>query len=96
MYVKIFTIEEQYNHQNNKVYAQTSHEVKENVLRVQGGHHPSYIMVWLGGGGSHRGDAFSFLHERGETGARVYQDDVLQGVVIHLNTTLFSGQEWVF
>ena len=43
---KIFTIEEQYNDQNNKIYAQTSHEVKENVLRVQGGHHPSYVMVW--------------------------------------------------
>ena len=23
-------------------------EVKENVLRLQGGHHPSYVMVWLG------------------------------------------------
>jgi hypothetical protein len=42
---KIFTIEEQYNHQN-KIYAQTSHEVKENIPRVQGSHHPSYIMVW--------------------------------------------------
>lgn len=41
--------QEQYNHQNNKVYAQTSHEVKENVLRVQGGHHPFYVMVWWGG-----------------------------------------------
>jgi hypothetical protein len=28
---KIFTIKEQYNHQNNKIYAQTSLEVKENV-----------------------------------------------------------------
>jgi len=44
--MKIFTIKEQYNHQNNKIYAQMSHEVKENVPRVQGGHHPSYIMVW--------------------------------------------------
>jgi len=38
----------------------------------------------------------SFLQERGETGVRVYQEDVLQGVVKHLNMTLFSGQEWVF
>jgi len=43
---KIFTIEEQYNDQNNKIYAQTSREGKENVPRVKGGHHPSYIMVW--------------------------------------------------
>jgi len=42
---KIFTIQEQYNPQNNKICAQTSREVKENVPRVQGGHHPSYIMI---------------------------------------------------
>jgi len=26
---------------------------------------------------------------------RVYQEDVLQGVMKHLNMTLFSGQEWL-
>ena len=41
---KFFKIE-QYNHQN-KIYAQTSREMKENILWVQGGHHPSYIEVW--------------------------------------------------
>ena len=45
---KIFTFEEQYNRQNNKIYAQTSCEVKENIPRVQRGHHPSYVMVWWG------------------------------------------------
>jgi hypothetical protein len=44
---KIFTIDEQYNHQNSKIYAQTSREVKENVSRVQGGHHPP--TSWFGG-----------------------------------------------
>jgi len=38
----------------------------------------------------------SFLQQRGETGVRVYQEDMLQGVVKHLNMTFFSGQEWVF
>jgi len=33
--------------------------------------------------------------ERGETGVRVYQVDVLQGVVKHLNMTFISGQELV-
>jgi len=41
---KIFKIE-QYNHQNTKIYALMYREVKENVLRVQGGHHPSYVIV---------------------------------------------------
>jgi hypothetical protein len=43
---KIFTIEEQYNLQSNKIYAQTSREVKENFPRVQGGHHSSYVTIW--------------------------------------------------
>ena len=34
--------------------------------------------------------------ERGETGVRVYQKDVLQGVVKHLNMTFLRGQERVF
>jgi len=48
------------------------------------------------GGVPSRGDTSSFLQERGETGARVYQEDVLQGVAKYLNMTSFSGQEWVF
>jgi len=32
----------------------------------------------------------------GETDVRVYQEDVLQAVVKHLNMTFFRGQEWVF
>jgi len=34
------------NLQNNKIYAQASREVMENVPRVQGGHHPSYVTIW--------------------------------------------------
>jgi len=43
---KIFAIENQYNHQNNKIYAQMSLGVKENVPSVQGGRLPSYVMLW--------------------------------------------------
>jgi len=42
------------------------------------------------------GDTSSFLQERGKTGVRVYQEDVLQGAVKQPNMTLFSGQEWIF
>jgi hypothetical protein len=45
---KIFTIEEEYNRQNDKIFAQTSHEAKEKVPRVRRGRHPSYITVWWG------------------------------------------------
>jgi len=89
---KFFTIEEQYNNPNNKSYAQTSLE-----MNSEGAGMPSpFLRHGLVGGVPSRGDTFSFLQERGETGVRVYQEDVLQGVVKQLNMTLFSGQEWVF
>jgi 2,3-bisphosphoglycerate-independent phosphoglycerate mutase len=81
----------QYNHQNDKIYVQKSHKVKENIPRVQTGHHPAYVS--LVGGVPSGDDTSSFLQERGETGVQVYQEDMLQGVVKQLNMTLFSGQE---
>jgi len=62
------------------------------ILRVQGCHQPAYVMVWWEV--SNQG-VRSFLQEKGESGVRLYQEDVLQGVVKQ-NMTLFSGQEWVF
>jgi hypothetical protein len=89
---KFFTIEEQYNNQNNKIYALTSLEVHS-----EGAGMPSpFLRHGLMGGVPSGGDTSSFLQERGETGVRVYQKDVLQGVVKQLKMTLFSGQEWVF
>jgi len=89
---KIYTIEEQYNNQNNKFYAQTSLEV-----RSEGERRPSpFLRHGLVGGVSSNGDTSSFLRERGETGAWVYLQDLLEGAVKPLNMTLFSGQEWVF
>ena len=88
---KIFTIKEQYNHQNNKIYAQASLKVHS-----EGAGRPSpFLCHGLVGGVPSGSDTCSFLQKRGETGVRIYQEDVLQGVVKHLNMTLFSGQEWV-
>jgi hypothetical protein len=89
---KIFTNEEQYNNQNNKIYTQTSLE----VCSEGAGGASSFLHHGLVGGVPSGGDTSSFLQERGETGVRAYQEDVLQGVVKHLNMTFYSGQEWVF
>ena len=62
---KIFTIQEHYNGQNDKIYAQTSCEAKEKVPRVQRGHHPSYVMVWWGV--SHQGVTSLHFCEKGVT-----------------------------
>ena len=91
---EIFTIEEQYNRQNDNIYAQTSREAKENVPKVHRGHHPSYVVVWWRV--SRQGVTPLRFCEKGvKTGARMYQEDVLQGVVQQLNTAVFSGQKWV-
>jgi len=89
---KFFTIEEQYNSQNDKFYAQTLLEVHSEGTGMLS----PFLHHGLVGGVPLEGDTSSFLQERGETGARVYQEDELQGVVKQLNMTLVSGQEWVF
>jgi len=89
---KIFTIEEQYNNHYNKIYAHTSLEVHSEGA---GGHHPSYVLVWWGM--SHQGVTPHNFCEKGvKTDARMYQQDVLKGVVKPLNMTVFSGQKQVF
>jgi len=62
---KIFTIEEQYNGQIDNIYAETSHEAKEKVPRVQRGHHSFQCHVLVGCVPS-GGDNSSFLRERCE------------------------------
>ena len=57
---KIFIIQEQYNNQNNKIYAQTSLEV-----RFEGARRPlTFLGQGLLGGVPSRGDTPSFLQQR--------------------------------
>ena len=70
---KFFTIEEQYKNQNNKIYAQTSLEVHSECAVM-----PSpFLRHGLVGGVPSRSDTASFLQEGGETGVRVYHEDVI-------------------
>jgi inhibitor of nuclear factor kappa-B kinase subunit alpha len=90
--LKIFTIEEQYNHQN-KTYAQTSLEV-----RSEGAGRPSsFLRHGLVVGVPSGRYTSSFLRERvklvNECNKRTCH---VHGVVKPLNTTLFNGHKWVF
>lgn len=92
---KIFTVEEKFNRQNDRVYARTSSEAKKIIPKVQRGHHPSSVMVWWGV--SHHGVTKLHFCEKGvKTGAKVYQQDILEVMVKPLNSSLFAGQRWVF
>jgi len=64
---KFFTIEEQYNNQNNKIYAQTSL-----AIHSEGAGMPSpFLLHGLLGSVPSGSDTSSFLQARGETGVRV-------------------------
>lgn len=92
---KIFTVEESFNKQNDRVYALSSRQASELVPKVQRGHHPASVMVWWGVAY----DGVTKLHfcEKGvKTSAKVYQSDVLEKVVKPLNRTLFANKPWIF
>lgn len=92
---KIFTIEEKFNRQNDRVYAYSSREAAEKIPRVQRGHHPASIMVWWGV--SYEGVTQLHFCEQGvKTKATNYHSDVLEKAVKPLNETMFHGEHWSF
>ena len=92
---KIFSVEETFNAQNDRVYAKSSREAGEKAPRVQRGHHPASVMVWWGV--SYEGTTELHFCEKGvKTSAKVYQETVLERLVKNLNNTLFHGQNWSF
>lgn len=92
---KIFTIQEKFNRQNDRIYAHSSREASELVSRVEKGHHPASVMVWWGV--SYDGVTDLHFCEKGvKTSAKVYQQSVLEDVVKPLNDTLFQNQPWTF
>lgn len=92
---KIFTVEQKFNRQNDKIYAHSSQEASEKVPRVERGHHPAYVMVWWGV--SYEGVTELHFCEQGvKIRATNYQKDILKRVVKPLNDTLFAGKHWIF
>ncbi|CAK1587638.1 unnamed protein product [Parnassius mnemosyne] len=87
--------EESYNKQNDKVYAHSSEEASNRIPRVQRGHFPSSLMVWLGV--SYWGLTEVYFCEKGvKTNAVVYQNTVLTNLVEPVSHTMFNNRHWVF
>lgn len=92
---KIFTVEEKFNRQNDRVYAHSSQEATEIIPKVERGHHPASVMVWWGV--SYEGVTKLHFCEQGvKTRAINYQSDILEKVVKPLNNTVFFGKQWIF
>lgn len=92
---KIFTVEEKFNRQNDKVYAKSLKEVPPFKRNVQRTHHPASVMVWWGV--SYEGATeLHFVQQGVKVRAQNYQTDVLEGVVKPLSKTLFKNKDWIF
>lgn len=92
---KIFTVEEKFNRQNNKVYAKSSKDVPATARNVSRAHHPASVMVWWGV--SYEGvTPLHFCQQGVKVKAKNYQSDILETVVKPLSDTLFHNKEWIF
>lgn len=92
---KIFTVEEKFNRQNNKVYAKSSKDVPASARNVSRTHHPASVMVWWGV--SYEGvTPLHFCQQGVKVKAKNYQSDILEPVVKPLSHTLFRNKDWVF
>lgn len=92
---KIFTVEEKFNRQNDRVYAHSSREASEKIAKVERGHHPASVMVWWGV--SYEGVTELYFCKQGvKTKAANYQTDILEPVVKPLSQTLFFNKYWIF
>lgn len=91
---KIFTIEQKYNCQNDRVYAKLFYDAREKVPPIQRGHHPVSVIVWLGV--SYQGVTSVHFCETGvKTSANMYVK-MLEDMVKLLNDILFNGAHWIF
>lgn len=92
---KIFSVEESFNKQNDRVYARSSREARELMPCIERGHFPASVMVWWGV--SYDGVTSMHFCQKGvKTAARNYQRDILDKVVKPLNQTMFQNQPWTF
>lgn len=92
---KIFTVEEHFNRQNDRVYAKCSKDIPPTSKRVLRIHHPAQLMVWAGVSAVGLPD-LHFCETGVKTQAKNYQSDILDKVVLPLNNTLFAGKHWTF
>ena len=92
---KIFTIEEEYNSQNTRMYSKYFAELNDNEKFAFHQLHPEYLMVWAGV--SCKGKInLIFLEKEAKMNGKVYETNILNTKVINLTSTMFSNQYWTF
>ncbi|RVE40705.1 hypothetical protein evm_014646, partial [Chilo suppressalis] len=93
---KIFTVEESYNKQNDKLYVHSSKEASNRIPRVQRGHFPSSLSSPRMGVSYWGLTKVHFCEKGVKTNAVVYQNTVLMNLVEAVSHTMFNNRHWVF
>ena len=92
---KIFTVEEKFNKQNDRAYAQSVKDIPIRQRKSLRAHHPGYVMAWAGV--SWAGKAkLHFCTQGVKVKARNYKSYILEPVVKPLSQTLFRNRPWTF
>lgn len=92
---KIFTVEQAFNRQNDRILAAGVAEASENVRNVRRTQKPASVMVWAGV--SARGKTqLVFVPEGVKINAQNYEEHILEPVVKHLSQTMFEGGNFLF
>ena len=92
---KIFTVEQQLNAQNDRVYANNITQVPDKVRTVYKSQHPEYVMVWAGVSGQGKTKLF-FVEPGAKIDAKYYLEKILKGPVKNCSQTIFQNQSWTF
>lgn len=92
---KIFTVEEKFNRQNDRIYAKRKSDIPIAARKSKKSHHPGSVMVWLGVSWIGKAELY-FVPQGVKVRAKNYLESVLEPIVKPLGMSLFNGKHWTF
>src|SRR5277367_3805735 len=92
---KIFTVEEKFNGQKDRIYAKRKSDIPIAVRKSKKAHHPGSVMVWVGVTWMGKAEV-CFVPQGVNVRAKNYLESVLEPIVKPLGATLFSDDHWSF
>jgi transposase len=92
---KMWTLQESYNAQNDRIYSVSIQDIPQNVRTVQRYQNTSAVMVW--GAVSHNGKLPLIFIEKGvKINSRYYQKEILDGHLKDEALRLYPNRNWIF
>ncbi|OXA41211.1 Transposable element Tc3 transposase [Folsomia candida] len=92
---KIFTVEEKFNRQNDRIYAKRKSDIPIAQRKSNRSHHLGSVMVWLGVSLVGKADLY-FVPQGVKVREKNYLDEVLEPIVKPIGSTLFKNRDWTF